>query len=188
METIVCRAMTTEDLHVHMMDSFDRTQEITHVYRRRRPLPGYRIAALRKPKIEDWPAEGKEIFIRNWFIRSVHMRQLYPGQPLTFGAFSEGQVRGFAFWDMHNGKAEGYAILYRLFVSKELRRQGLGAQLFLLCAEAAKAAGAQTLYISAEYAVETIAFYRALGCVDAKIDLRREMHSPKTDIPLEYKL
>ena len=188
METIACRAMTTEDLHVHMLDCFDRTQEITHVYRKRLLLPGYRIVKLRKPKMEDWPAEGKEKFVRNWFIHSVHMRQYYPGQPLTFGAFSDGQVRGFAFWDLHNGKEEGYAILYRLFISKELRRQGLGKQLFLLCAEAARAAGAQTLYISAEYAVETIAFYRALGCVDSKIDLRREMHSPKTDLPLEYKL
>jgi hypothetical protein len=34
MENIVCRAMCVEDLHVHMMDEFDRRQEITHVMRK----------------------------------------------------------------------------------------------------------------------------------------------------------
>ncbi|MCL2446607.1 MAG: GNAT family N-acetyltransferase [Oscillospiraceae bacterium] len=186
MENIVCRAMTVEDLHTSMLDSFVRRQEITRVYCTSKWQKGLREKTLRKPKIEDWPAEGKEKFVRNWFIHSVHLRQYYPGPPLTFGAFAGGQVMGFAYWDVRSTKEDERAILYRMFVSQGCRRQGLGRQLFALCAQAAREAGAKKLYVSAEYAVETVDFYRAMGCVDAAIDLRRELHSPKTDIALEY--
>ncbi len=43
----------------------------------------------------------------------------------------------------------------------------MGRRLFAMACAWAKAHGAKKLYISAHSAVETQAFYRAVGCVDA---------------------
>jgi len=181
MEQITCRAMLTQDIHTHMMDDFNRHQVITHVMRK-----NGRVKKLRKPRVEDWPFEDKTRFIKGFFIQKVYMRQYYPGEPFIFAAFRGNQVAAFAIWDHYWGKEkdEGYAVLMRLFVSLECRRMGFGRRLFDLCAEAARAEGAQKLFISAEPAVETQRFYQSMGCVAAK----KRLFGPKTDIPLEYSL
>lgn len=61
MEDIVVRAMRAEDLHIHMMDDFDRHQEITRIMRK-----NGRVKKLRKPRVEDWSAEGKAAFVKNF--------------------------------------------------------------------------------------------------------------------------
>ncbi|MCL1951591.1 MAG: GNAT family N-acetyltransferase [Oscillospiraceae bacterium] len=181
MEEIIVRAMRPEDLHVHMMDDFERHQEITHILRK-----NGRVKKLRKPRVEDWPAEGKTKFIQGWFIQKVYLRQYYLGEPQVFAAFRGDQVVGFAIWgrDKIWAEEQGYAVLLRLFVSAECRRMGLGRQLFNLCAEAARAEGARKLFISAEPAVETQEFYRSMGCVIAK----KRLFGPKEDIPLDFTL
>ena len=184
MEEITCRAMTVQDLHIHMMDDYDEYQEITQEYRKRKLWRGYRVKKLRKPRVTQISDGGKN-YIRHWFIPNVHLRQYYPGQPLVFAAFRRDQVVAFAIWDITSTEKGrmGQARLYRLFVSRGCRRMGLGRRLFNLCAEAAKAEGAQRLFISANPTVETQAFYKSMGCVIAK------KHSgPKKDIPLEYNL
>ena len=183
--SIVCRAMCVEDLHPHMMDAFERYQEITREYRKRRLGRGWRIVKLRKPRTEEnWPAKGKTRLIRNFFLDGVYFRRHYPGEPLVFAAFLGGRMVGFAIWDHYWGEEKGYAILLRLFVSLECRRMGLGRQLFALCAEAARAEGAQKLFISAEPAVETQEFYRSISCTIAK----KRIYGNKKDVPLEYRL
>ena len=179
MNEIVCRAMQVEDLHIHMMDNFDRRQEITRVVRK-----NGRVKKLRKPRVEDWTAEDKKRFIQGFFIQKVYLRQYYSGEPLVFAAFRGGQVAAFAVWDHYWGDEKDYAVLLRLFVSRECRRMGLGRQLFTLCAEAARAEGAQKLFISTENSVETQEFYRSMGCAAAK----KRLYGPKTDIPMEYNL
>jgi len=188
MGKIVVRAMTAEDLHVHMMDEFDRHQEITRIVRK-----NGRVQKLRKPRVEDWAAGFTKGSISN-FIYHVYFRQYFGGEPKVFAAFRGNQVVGFAHWrfmedlKLKRSKQTTFAILDRLFVSQECRRMGLGRQLFDLCAQAARAEGAPMLYISTEPAVETQAFYRSLGCVKTKTDLGPVMRAPKHDIPLEYSL
>jgi len=188
MEPIVVRAICADDLHVHMMDAFDRHQEVTHILRKKG-----RVKKLRRPRVEDWTSGNKKASVSN-FIYHVYFRQYYGGEPKVFAAFRGGQVVGFAHWrfiedlKLKRGKEKDFAILDRLFVSCECRRMGLGRQMFHLCAEAAKAEGAHMLYISTEPAVETQAFYESLGCVRTKIDLGPVMRAPKHDIPLEYSL
>jgi len=172
--------MTVEDLHTGMMDSFDRSQEITRVVRK-----NGRVKKLRKPRFEvNWSTEGKAKFIQDWFIHHACIRQYYPGEPLIFAAFQGNQVAAFAAWKMFWGKENEYAVLLRLYVSREYRRMGLGRELFMLCAEAARSKGAQKLFISAASPVETQDFYRRLSCTVAK----KRIFGPKKDIPLEYSL
>ena len=188
MEGIVVRAMIVEDLHVHMMDGFDRHQEITHIIRK-----NGRVKKLRKPRVEDWADEFRKGFIRD-FIYHVYIQQYFGGQPTVFAAFRGGQVVGFAKWrvvkdlKLKYGKEKNYTILDNLFISRDCRRMGLGRQLFELCAEAAKAEGTRVMYISTNPSVETQAFYRSVGCAKTKTDLGPVMRASKHDIPLEYTL
>ena len=66
------------------------------------------------------------------------------------------------------GRNGDYRDLSSLHVSQELRGQGIGRRLFALAREFAREQGALKLYISAHSAVETQAFYRAMGCTEAQ--------------------
>jgi len=186
---ITVRAMAVEDLHIHMMDDFNRFQEITQIVRK-----NGRVKRLRRPRVENMSGGEKEGFIKHLFIPAAYIRQFYPGHPPVFAAFWDGQVVGFAKWrwikdqKLKKSKEKDFAILDLLFVSRECRRLGLGRQLFDLCAQAAKAEGAPVLYISTNPSVETQAFYKSMGCVKSKTDLGRVTRAPKHDIPLEYTL
>ena len=145
MEPIVVRAMKVDDLHTHMMDEFNRYQEITHILRK-----NGRTKKLRRPRVEDWTAGFTKGSISN-FIYHVYFRQYFGGEPKVSAAFRGDQVVGFAHWrfmedlKLKRSKQTTYAILDRLFVSQDCRRMGLGKQLFGLCARAAKAEGASML-------------------------------------------
>lgn len=53
-------------------------------------------------------------------------------------------------------------------MSEDIRGKGIGKVLFCAAKNWAKAKGAKKLYISAHSAVETQAFYKSMGCVDAQ--------------------
>ena len=87
---------------------------------------------------------------------------------VVFGAFEDGQLKGFASVEADLfGKNKEYLDLTSLHVSEDKRGKGIGKVLFGLSKEWAKEHGAQKLYISAHSSVETQAFYRAMGCVEA---------------------
>ena len=87
----------------------------------------------------------------------------------VFGAFADGVLKGFVSVESAPlGRNGDYRDLSSLHVSQELRGQGIGRRLFALAREFAREQGALKLYISAHSAVETQAFYRAMGCTEAQ--------------------
>ena len=62
----------------------------------------------------------------------------------------------------------GGGIVLALSLIHSSRGKGLGRALFQKAEEAGQALGAQALYISAHSSVESQAFYKAMGCVEAK--------------------
>ena len=185
MEDIECRAMRTADLHIHMLDSFDRRQEIT------RELGKHgRVKRLGRPRVEDWSGEDKANFIRGHFIHQVWLRRYYPGEPLVFAAFRGDQVVGFANWWLRRerGAETDEAVLMNLYVSNDCRRLGLGRRLFTLVADAARASGARTLFIYTRPAAETQAFYREMGCVPAGKAICKRFHEAKDALAKEFLL
>ena len=66
------------------------------------------------------------------------------------------------------GKAGNYRDLSSLHVSEECRGMGIGRALFEAAADWSRNQGGEKLYISGHSAVETQAFYRAMGCVEAQ--------------------
>lgn len=65
------------------------------------------------------------------------------------------------------GKTAKYANMTMLFVDDQWKRKGIGRKLFENICFCAKQMGAEKLFISAVPSFDTIAFYFAMGCVDA---------------------
>ena len=75
-----------------------------------------------------------------------------------------------------------------MHISNGFRRQGLGKRLFSEICEKARQQGAKKLYISANPAEDSIAFYRKVGCIDAgEINQAIQSHA-SFDCQLEYDL
>lgn len=86
------------------------------------------------------------------------------------------------------GKGRDYLDLSSLHVSAELRGRGTGRELFARAADWARERGAKKLYISAHSAVETQAFYKALGCVEAEEYNPEHVEQEPFDCQMEFVL
>jgi len=77
------------------------------------------------------------------------------------------------------GSENQYVNLMQIHTSYEYRGNGIGKDLFKLCAEKARQVGAKKLYISTHSAEESQYFYESVGCVDA-IEINEEIaeHEP----------
>jgi GNAT superfamily N-acetyltransferase len=75
-----------------------------------------------------------------------------------------------------------------LHVSAQYRRMGLGRALFGACTDKAREWGKAKLYISANPAEESIAFYLGRGCTPAQEVSQEHLRHDPTDIQLEYVL
>lgn len=105
------------------------------------------------------------------------------------GAFVAGALKGFASVEPGLfGGDRGYLDLSSLHVSEDVRGCGIGTELFRRAADWARRAGARKLYISAHSAVETQAFYRAMGCVEAQEYDMRHVEREPFDCQLECEL
>lgn len=106
---------------------------------------------------------------------------------IVLGAFFKERLVGFCsvnndFW----GDKFKYVLLDQLFISKEMRNNGIGKKLFLMASEKAKNKGAEKFYICAGSSEETIAFYFALGCEEAK-EINQNLYQLDTrDYQLEF--
>lgn len=108
---------------------------------------------------------------------------------VVFGAFAGGQLKGFAAVDPRPfGAEQEYLDLAMLHVSEEKRHQGIGKALFYLAADWARARGAKKLYLSTHSAVETQAFYQAIGCREAAAYDPAHVEREPCDCQLEFVL
>lgn len=84
------------------------------------------------------------------------------------------------------GSQKQYADLTSIHVSQDVRGLGIGRNLFEAAKEYARKRGAKKLYISAHSAVETQAFYKAMGCIEALEYDKHHVESEPYDCQLEY--
>ena len=66
-----------------------------------------------------------------------------------------------------------------------MRGRGIGKALFHAAGAWAKENGARKLYISAHSAVESQAFYKAMGCVEAQVYQKEHVEREPYDCQLE---
>lgn len=174
----VCRALRMEELTDELLSSFIRRQEVT-LCRRRIGVEWHMVSC---PFVDDWTQEQ--------LLHQLHdLQTTLSSGGAAFGAFWNGQLKGFAAVDAHPlGPQDSYRDLLSLHVSADCRGRGMGRALFTLAAYWARKDGAKKLYISAHSAQETQAFYSAMGCVDTLWPSPEHIALEPFDCQMEYAL
>ena len=175
---ILYRNLTSDELCLELFRYFIRRQVVTKCWRRENDT--WLIKDV--PFIDDWTEADYQVLI------SCLKNTLSSGG-FVYGAFDDKKLKGFVSVESALfGGEQRYLDLTSIHVSQELRGSGTGRALFSAAADWARARGAKKLYISAHSAVETQAFYRGLGCVDAQLPDPRHMEAEPFDCQLEYTL
>lgn len=152
------RKLCADELCRDLFASFTRRQNVTKCWRKEENQWVIRDV----PFIDDWTDGDYEFLVKC-------LKHTIASGGVVYGAFADGRLKGFAsvepglFGEEHN-----YLDLSSIHVSEDLRGAGIGKCLFAAAKEWAREQGARKLYISAHSSVETQAFYKAMGCVEAK--------------------
>ncbi|MDR0897386.1 MAG: GNAT family N-acetyltransferase [Oscillospiraceae bacterium] len=166
------------DLSPDMLSDFDRHQAIQRCWRQQNGA----WALVENPYVEDWSAAQKRCTVLEGLLPALR------SGGAVFAAYDGARLVGFAALD---GRARGSRGQYRwldmLHVSQGWRGRGIGGQLLLLAQQAARAMGAESLYISAHSAEESQAFYRAKGCICAREVLADIAAAEPFDVQMELK-
>ena len=151
------RILNKKELTKDLFSAFIRRQDVTKCWRK---ISGeWEIKYI--PFIDDWNESEYEELI-------CGLLTTLESGGFVAGAFYKGALKGFV--SVESGIFGGenrYADLSNIHVSRDFRGNGIGRILFGMAKEWAAAHGAKKLYISAHSAVESQAFYHAMGCVEA---------------------
>lgn len=178
MENVTYREIRENELNRGLFAGFVRRQVVVKCLRRENNA----WVVKDDPFVDDWSDENYE------FLVSCLKNTIATGG-LVYGAFAEGLLKGFCSVEAQPfGRENQYLDLTSIHVSADFRGQGIGRVLFAQAKAWAKGKGAKKLYISAHSAVETQAFYRAMGCVDAEEYNERHVQAEPFDCQMECKL
>lgn len=131
------------------------------------------------PFIDDWTESDYQVLI------SCLKNTLRTGG-FVYAAFLDGALKGFVSVEAGLfGGGQKYLDLSSIHVSADMRHKGIGKELFIAAKRWAKAQGAGKLYISAHSAVESQAFYRKMGCVEAEEYNEKHVEAEPFDCQLE---
>ena len=154
---------------------FNRRQVVVKCWRRE----GNEWVIRDDPFIDDWSEEDYG------FLVSCLKNTVSTGG-LVLGAFLDGRLKGFVSVEPELfGGEHCYLDLSSIHVSEDMRGQGMGAALFAAAKDWARSHGGKKLYISAHSAVESQAFYRRMGCVEAQEYNRKHVEAEPFDCQLE---
>ena len=176
---MICyKDLQAEDLNRQLFDSFIRRQIVTKCWRRENGQ--WQIQDV--PFVDDWSETDYQQLL-------AHLRDILASGGFVHAAFVHGALKGFVSVDAAwLGHGREYLDLANLHVSEELRGRGIGRALFQAAAQWARERGAKKLYLSAHLAVESQAFYRAMGCVEAETYDPKHVEAEPCDCQLEYRL
>ncbi len=172
------RAISQPELTVELFHGFRRHQVVTECWRKENGRWELKPIAF----TEDWTGEHFAVLVK-------HLRNTLQTGGAVIGAFGATRLLGFASLENERfGTSARYLQLSSLHVSAEQRGAGLGKTLFRRICREALNRGAEKLYISAHSAKETQAFYRAVGCVEAREINARLAEEEQCDCQLEFEL
>lgn len=175
---IIYRQLEETELCRGLFAGFQRRQEVNLCWRK----VDEQWCVQSAPFVDDWSEEDYEFLVDC-------LKNTVRTGGLVLGAFLDGTLKGFASVESAPmGTGGVYRDLTSLHVSNELRGQGVGRVLFTKAADWAKAHGGKKLYISGHSAVETQAFYKAMGCREAEEYQKVHAEAEPFDCQLEYVL
>ncbi len=172
------RKLSVDEICRELFGQFIRRQDVRKCWRKEEGMWVIRDA----PFIDDWSEADYRILI-------ACLKNTVRTGGLVYAAFYGDALKGFVSVESDLfGRDEEYLDLTSLHVSEDMRGQGIGRKLFLAAASWAKEKGAGKLYISGHSAVETQAFYKAMGCVEAKEYSQKHVEAEPYDCQLECRL
>lgn len=172
------RALSENEISRKLFFGFIRRQVVTKCWRREKGEWVIRD----DPFIDDWTEADYQTLISC-------LKNTAATGGVVYGAFVDGTLKGFASIEPDFLGSDGqYLDLSSIHVSEDARGAGIGKALFLMAKGWAREKGAKKLYISAHSAVESQAFYKNMGCVEALEYDRRHVDLEPFDCQLECAL
>lgn len=169
------RSLQPDELSRDLFRDFIRRQVVTKCWRREEG----EWVIREDPFIDEWSEEDYRTLV------SCLQHTLATGG-FVYAAFHEGSLKGFVSVEPGLfGGEQNYLDLSSIHVSEDMRKRGIGAALFQAAREWAREHGARKLYISAHSAVESQAFYKKMGCVEATVYHRGHVEQEPYDCQLE---
>lgn len=172
------RKLCEDEIRRELFQDFIRHQKVTKCWRKEN---GSWIIKD-NPFTDDWSEADYQVLVDC-------LKHTVATGGLVCAAFYEGCLKGFVSVepDVFGGEQK-YMDLSSIHVSEDMRGQGIGRQLFYEAKTWAKEMGANKLYISAHSAVESQAFYKSMGCVEAQVYNKKHVEKEPYDCQLECKL
>lgn len=177
-DNIDYRQLTPEEIPDSLLATFSRYQVTDHVL----AYVNGRLIQKEDHFIESW---GEKKLIET----SRYLRDCTERGGIVLGAFQDSACIGFVSIEPNRfGSYQQYRELTFCHVTSQLRGQGIGKQLFNRSCALARQSGIKSLYLSTHPAVETQAFYQAMGCVLAEEVNPEILAREPLDIQLEKHL
>ena len=172
------RELSIKDISCELFAHFIRHQVVTKCWRKIDGEWCIRDIAF----TEDWGHQEFEVLVKC-------LKNTVRTGGLVLGAFEDGKLKGFISVESeYFGSKKQYLELSSMHVSADLRGNGVGKELFHIAKQWAKEHGAKKLYISGHSSVESQAFYKAMGCVEAKEYDMAHVEKEPCDCQLECEL
>lgn len=172
------RDLTADELCRELFAGFVRRQVVTKCWRRENGSWVIRD----DPFVDDWSEADYQTLL-------VCLKHTVTSGGFVHAAFVGGVLKGFVsvepdLW----GSSREYLDLSSIHVSEDTRGAGIGTELFSAAKKWARAHGGKKLYISAHSAVESQAFYKKMGCVEAREYNQLHVEAEPFDCQMEYGL
>lgn len=172
------RRLQAGEITRELFQGFNRRQVVTDCWR----LVNGQWMVRSDPFVDDWSEQEYQKL-------AEELRSVANAGGLVAGAFADGGLKGFAAVKAGLlGTEKQYLDLIYIHVSQDMRGQGIGKALLATAKNWARVQGARKLYISAHSSVESQAFYRAMGCVEAAEYSREHVLREPYDCQLELDL
>lgn len=172
------RNLVPDEINRELFLHFERRQEVVKCWRKEEG--GWVIRE--DPFTDQWSGEDYRFLVKC-------LKNTIDKGGLVKAAFYQGKLKGFVSVESGLfGKERQYVDLTSIHVSEDMRGTGIGRELFAHAASWGKVQGAAKLYISAHSAVETQAFYKAMGCVEAEEYCAAHVEAEPYDCQLEYRI
>jgi len=172
------RNLCEDEICMKLFQEFVRHQIVTDCWRKENNEWIIKAA----PFVDDWTETDYQTLI-------VCLKNTIHTGGFVYAAFYQGMLKGFVSVEASLfGGEQNYLDLSSIHVSEDMRGKGIGKSLFLAAKKWAKQKGAKKLYISAHSAVESQAFYKALGCVEAQVYHQKHVEEEPYDCQLECSL
>lgn len=169
------RELCADELCEELFEKFIRHQKVTKCWRKE----NNKWIIKEAPFIDDWSDAEYQILVGC-------LKNTILSGGFVYAAFYDGSLKGFTSVEPGLfGGTQKYLDLSSIHVSEDMRGEGIGKTLFLAAKKWAKEYGARKLYISAHSAVESQAFYRAMGCTEAELYNQEHVEKEPYDCQLE---